>query len=352
MILIIDSFFTGSHKYWGSQMKNLLPFEVELLTLSGKYWKWRMEGGAIELAEKFKKLSKKPDLIIATDMVNLPLFYAYAGITKDEIPCIIYFHENQFAYPESEFDTDKKNNRDNHYGFINITSALFANYVTFNSDFNRKSFYEGATKLIKKLPDNSLVKSFNNIKSKVIYSAIDKISPRNKPQSNVPIILWNHRWEFDKNPNMFIEGLEYLQAKNIDFKLIILGKGTEEEKVKKLILSKFTKETLHCGFAKTKEEYYDLIAQATHLPVTSKHDFFGLSVAEAMNQGVFAILPNHQAYPEHLIQNESSGILYDFPIGYTKALENSLLTFRNSSTRPDFFWDSVIKDWTNFINSL
>ena len=54
MILIVDSFFTGSHQYWGKELKKRLPFEVELLTLSGKFWKWRMEAGAIELAEKFK----------------------------------------------------------------------------------------------------------------------------------------------------------------------------------------------------------------------------------------------------------------------------------------------------------
>ena len=55
--LIIDSFFTGSHKYWGEELQKRLPFKVELLTLSGKHWKWRMEGGAYELAQKFKKTS-------------------------------------------------------------------------------------------------------------------------------------------------------------------------------------------------------------------------------------------------------------------------------------------------------
>ena len=61
MILIVDSFFTGSHQYWGKELKKRLPFG-ELLTLSGKFWKWRMEAGAIELAEKFKKLNKKAQL--------------------------------------------------------------------------------------------------------------------------------------------------------------------------------------------------------------------------------------------------------------------------------------------------
>jgi hypothetical protein len=108
MILILDTFFTGSHRYWGEQLKKRLPFPVQLITLSGKHWKWRMEGGAYELAQKFKKLSQKPKIIIATDMVNIPLFYAFANISKDEIPCILYFHENQFAYPINKLYTQKK----------------------------------------------------------------------------------------------------------------------------------------------------------------------------------------------------------------------------------------------------
>ena len=308
MILIVDSFFTGSHKYWGQLLKNHLPHEVELLTLSGKHWKWRMEGGAFELAQKFKKLPKKPKHIIATDMVNIPLFYAFAGITTKEIPCTMFFHENQFAYPVSELDSDVKESRDNHYSFINLSSALFAKRLVFNSEFNRDSYFEGSKQLIKKLPDNKF--SIEELETHVIYPGIENLSSNEKVKSDLPVLLWNHRWEHDKNPELFIKGLEHLQSRNIDFKLIVLGKGTEEERVKNLINQKFPKELIHCGYANSRDQYLELLSKATHLPVTSKHDFFGLSVAEAMSAGAFAILPNHQAYPEHLNSNEESGSLF------------------------------------------
>lgn len=350
MILILDSFFTGSHKYWGEQLKKRLPFKVQLLTLSGKHWKWRMEGGAYELAQKFKKLSQKPKVIIATDMVNIPLFYAFANISQNETPCILYFHENQFSYPISNLDTQKQNNRDNHYGFINLTSALFANQIVFNSEFNRTSFFKGVSELVNQLPKNTLNLNIKKLQSQVIYPGIDDPISYSNIKS-LPTLLWNHRWEYDKNPELFIKGLEFLQTKSIFFKLIVLGKGTEKKEVKNFFQKKFYHELIHCGYVETREKYINLISRATHLPVTSKHDFFGLSVAEAMNKGCFAILPNHQAYPEHLLKNEQSGIVYDFPNGYFNALENAIKYQSQPKVNQNFFFEQVIKKWIELIKS-
>lgn len=354
MILILDSFFTGSHKYWGEQLQKRLPYEVEILTLGGKFWKWRMEGGAIELAHKFRKLKKKPSLIIATDMVNIPLFYANAGITKDTTPCIMYFHENQFYYPKSNKDTDITMHRDNHYGFINLSSALFAENLVFNSEFNKQSFLKGSKKLVHKLPDNSLLKDLENTKSQIIYPGIKNNSKLQATiaSKNDNVILWNHRWEHDKNPELFLKGLEYLQSKKINFKLIVLGKGSETEDVQNLIKSKFSNELIHCGYCKSQKEYYQLVCQATHIPVTSKHDFFGVSVAEAMDLGCFAILPNHQAYPEHLQKNKNSGILYKYPEGFFCALEEAFsVKYSRIKTKEEFYWESVINSWTTLIST-
>ncbi len=351
MILILDSFFTGSHRYWGEQLKKRLPFNVQLLTLSGKHWKWRMEGGAYELAQKFKNLSQRPKIIIATDMVNIPLFYAFANISKDEIPCILYFHENQFAYPINNLDTQKTNKRDNHYSFINLTSALFSNHLVFNSEFNRTSFFHGSAELINQLPKNTLNQNIKNLESCVIYPGIERATSFNRNNDSVPTLLWNHRWEHDKNPDLFIEGLEFLQRKSISFKLIILGKGTEKKEVKSFFKKHFPNELIHCGFVETRKKYTDLISEATHIPVTSKHDFFGLSVAEAMSNGCFAILPNHQAYPEHLLENEQSGIVYNFPNGYFNTLERSITNQSQPKVNENFFFEQVIKKWIELLNS-
>ena len=40
-----------------------------------------------------------------------------------------------------------------------------------------------------------------------------------------PLILWNHRWEYDKNPESFFECLYQLQQNDIDFDIAVLGES-------------------------------------------------------------------------------------------------------------------------------
>ena len=40
-----------------------------------------------------------------------------------------------------------------------------------------------------------------------------------------PNIVWNHRWEHDKNPEGFFEAIINLDRKGYDFKIIVLGQS-------------------------------------------------------------------------------------------------------------------------------
>ena len=73
-ILYIEPFYTGSHKQWIDSYKLYSKYDIDILSLPGRFWKWRMHGGAITLAKKFIENNKKYDIIIASDMLNLPLF--------------------------------------------------------------------------------------------------------------------------------------------------------------------------------------------------------------------------------------------------------------------------------------
>ena len=58
-ILLIEPYYTGSHKNWADELQKYSSHNIKLLTLSGSFWKWRMHGGAITLAKKFDKLNKQ-----------------------------------------------------------------------------------------------------------------------------------------------------------------------------------------------------------------------------------------------------------------------------------------------------
>ena len=70
-----------------------------------------------------------------------------------------------------------------------------------------------------------------------------------------------------------------------------------------------------------------------------------------MSYGCFAILPNHQAYPEHLLENEQSGIVYNFPNGYFNTLERSITNQSQPKVNENFFFEQVIKKWIELLNS-
>ena len=78
-VLIIEPYLTGSHAAWVAGYKKFSRNEIEVLSLPGRYWKWRMHGGAVTLAKKFLAGDYSPDLILATDMLDLTTLL---GISK------------------------------------------------------------------------------------------------------------------------------------------------------------------------------------------------------------------------------------------------------------------------------
>jgi len=98
-ILLIEPFFGGSHRSWAENYQQLSKHSVELLTLEAKNWKWRMRGGSITLAKKYNEGKFSPDLILATDMLDVTSFLALTRSNTAKIPLALYFHENQFSYP-------------------------------------------------------------------------------------------------------------------------------------------------------------------------------------------------------------------------------------------------------------
>ena len=71
-ILLIEPYFTGSHKQWAEGYKFYSKHEVKILSMKGQFWKWRMHGGAITLAESFNNSDWNPDLTVSYTHLTLP----------------------------------------------------------------------------------------------------------------------------------------------------------------------------------------------------------------------------------------------------------------------------------------
>jgi len=220
------------------------------------------------------------------------------------------------CYPVSRHDEDAARHFDNHYAFINYTSALTADKIIFNSKYHQKVFLDALPAFLRSFPKPNTAElvDYLSLKSTVIYPGLpyhvmnkDKVS-----KNNTPIILWNHRWEYDKNPGLFFEALSGLAAQGVDFRLVVLGRsfGTvpiEFQEAEK----KLRNYILQWGQVKLTSDYHNWLRQCDIVVSTSLQDFFGISVVEAIQHHCWPILPDRLAFPEHIPEEYHSLCLYE-----------------------------------------
>lgn len=355
-ILLIEPYYTGSHKKWAEGFKKYSSHYVKILSMKGQFWKWRMHGGAVTLAKMFNNMDWKPDLILSTDMLDLTTFLALTRKKSKNIPIAIYFHENQISYPWSPEDRDILNKRDNHYGFINYASALSADKVFFNSNFHMKTFLNDLKPFLKNFPDNNEIDSIEEIKNKseVLHLGLDfsNFKARSDQKTDTPTILWNHRWEYDKNPELFFNVMKKIKDKKIDFNLIVIGESFgNPPKIFKKAKTVFEKQIITWGYQKSFDKYVNCLFQSDIIPVTSNHDFFGISIMEAVFCNIWPILPNRLSYKElfkeegyidniYYNDNELKNKIEDAIINHEKLKEISLKRIPEK-----YNWNTIVKKY-------
>ena len=73
------------------------------------------------------------------------------------------------------------------------------------------SFLDELTPFLKQFPDHQELDSINIIRSRseVLYLGmeLDRFDQYKVENTERPLILWNHRWEYDKNPEPFFQCL-------------------------------------------------------------------------------------------------------------------------------------------------
>ena len=308
-ITLLESYYGGSHKAWADGYQRASRHDIELLTMPAQYWKWRMQGAAITFA---RLLDSKPDLILASSMIDLSIFRALTFRRLGDTPIALYLHENQLSYPQ--------NRRQGHgwrYGFINYVSALSADAVYFNSEFHRHDFMQQLPRMLKNFRDFYELGTIDEIaaKSSVLPVGMDlrRYDPYRtaKDAEQPPTILWNHRWEEDKDPATFIHSMIKLAADGFDFKLAITG-----ERFGKMPQAFETAQTLlpdrlvQLGYVESFADYARLLWQSDYVVSTAWQEFFGMSICEAIYCGCLPILPDRLNYPHLLPEALKAACLY------------------------------------------
>lgn len=332
-ILVVSPYHGGSHAAWAAGFQQHSRHEVSLLTLPDRFWKWRMHGGAVTLARRLGEQKLKPDVLLATDMLDVTTFLALTRARTQDISLALYMHENQLTYPLPEDGTTgpmrrQLGERDYHYAFINYASMLAADAVWFNSQFHLDSWFTAVPRFLKHFPEYNELGTVATLqkKSRVLPVGVDferlgdweterltqspNLAAPPPPISPSPLILWNQRWEYDKNPEAFFAALAVVAAAGIPFRLALCGQQYgKRPSTFDAALSQFAAQLIHIGHADF-ETYRRLLWQADVVISTAHHEFFGISILEAIYCHTFPLLPHRLSYPELIPPTYHADCLY------------------------------------------
>jgi len=319
-VLLVEPYLSGSHQAWAEGYAQHSRHDVTLLTLPGRFWKWRMFGGSLTLGQQAAELDT-PDVLIVSDMVDLPSFLGHAGRAVGSSRSILYMHENQLTYPLSPTARD-----DLAYAYMNWSSMVRADEVWFNSQFHLDSVFEAMPKFLRHFPDHRHTHLVDKVADKSIVMPIGVelgwIGESEKTEP--PLIVWNQRWEYDKDPVRLFDALRRLAAAGGQFRLALCGENFRNVPVEfDRAQSQLAKQIVHYGFAE-RDVYRRLLLDASVVISTAKHEFFGIAAVEAMAAGAIPVFPNALSYPELIPPEVHHDTLYSNDEGLDRLLISAI----------------------------
>ncbi|XP_030912130.1 glycosyltransferase-like domain-containing protein 1 isoform X4 [Geospiza fortis] len=298
-VLLIEPFYGGSHKQLMDLLQEELQEDCVLCTLPAKKWHWKARTSALYFMQTVPT-SSNYRILFASSVLNLA---ELAALRPDlgKLKKVLYFHENQLAYP-----VQKRQERDFQYGYNQILSCLVADVVVFNSAFNMESFLNSIGKFMKLIPDHR-PKDLEKIirpKCQVLY---------------FPVRFPDVSREHDKDPETFFEVLMKLKEQDLPFHVSVLGETFSEipdifSEAREVLGSS----VLHWGYLPSKDDYFRALCTADVVVSTAKHEFFGVAMIEAVHCGCYPLCPKALVYPEIF----PAEYLYSTPEQLFKRLQN------------------------------
>lgn len=328
-IVWLDAFHGGSHAAVAQGFAQHSRHQVSIVALPiDGGWRWRMRGAAVSFARMLRERPElwAADLIVATDMLDLATFM---GLMRDWLgatPVAVYMHENQLTYP---LPPGRK--LDLAFPWINYTTALAADALFFNSAFHRRSFLQALPGLPGRFHDYQEPELVATIERKtailhpgLALGPFEQTTERTQTDG-APVLLWNSRWEYDKAPEAFFMALQQLEARQIDFRVIVAGEHIDPNEPHFVAAREWlAPRCLWWGYAPDAAAYRALLQQADIVVSTAVQEFFGIAVLEALAAGCIPVLPRRLSYPEIIPEELHHLCLYDDQASLVERLVESI----------------------------
>lgn len=312
-IVFLEAYDAGSHRAFRRGLESRSGHRIRSLTLPGRFWKWRMRGAAAWYADLLNANPEQPlDLIFVTGFVNVADLRGLLAPPLDRVPILLYMHENQLTYPlspDEEFDF--------HFGFTSIISTMAADRVVFNSAWHRDLYLAAIPAFLNRMPEAIPRQVPDRLRPRCEVlgvgldraplpadhfaqyrgGASDPSAGPGWPRSERPLIIWNHRWEFDKRPDIFCAAIEQLLARGLDFSVALLGESRGQEVAFQGLRDALGERCVAFGHQDARADYDAWLNRGDIVISCAEQEYFGISVAEAIHAGCYPVLPRDQVYP-------------------------------------------------------
>jgi glycosyltransferase involved in cell wall biosynthesis len=311
-VAFVEPYFGGSHRAFAEGYARVSRHDLRLFTHPAQFWKWRMQGAHETLAASFEAVVRREgpfDVVMASSMLDLARFLGTARRSVGAAPALLYMHENQLTYPPSpadEFDMS--------YAMANWASMCAADRVLFNSAFHESAWFDALPGFLGRLPDQRHGGLIDAVRARVevVPVGVDlaRLDAVERLRRDRPLLLWNQRWDHDKDPEEFAAAVFALDARGIAFDLALAGERFVSDPTGFTALrERLGSRVVWFGYA-DDGEYVRLLRSADVVASTALQEFFGVAVSEAVYAGAFPVLPDRLVYPERIPADHHGACLY------------------------------------------
>jgi glycosyltransferase involved in cell wall biosynthesis len=310
---VVEPWLGDSHAAFVEGLTDSIGLPCDVVGLPASSWQWRMRLASIRLAEMIDALVPAPDVLLATDYVNLPALVA-SSRSAARAPVVLYFHENQLTYPRRR----GRAQGDLEFGGINVLSCLAATRCAFSSRHQREAFLDAALDYLSRDDGVDAAAAVAEIegKSEVLppgfhASRFDAARSRRRGREGRPLrVVWPHRFDHDKNPDDLFDALCDLAADGHAFELAALGRPSADVPPSMAKARAALGDRVVAWGHLEGDAYADALAGSDVVVSTAYQETHGLAVVEAIRAGCAPLLPRRLSYPE-LLGASGPGRLYD-----------------------------------------
>lgn len=304
LIDLVNPWHRGSHRAWAEGFAERSGHAVRLVALEGAAWRWRLQAGAVSVAEALVdawRTEGPPDVLLVSGMVDTSVLL---GLLRPppSTRVVVYQHESQVARPRPDQPEAREAVLAQWRGW------LAADEIWFATEWHRSEALRGLVRFAEAQPGPEITRTIRAMaeRTEIVPVGVDLDPFRSdgvpiSADDGPPVVLWSHRWEADKRPDGFAATVDRLAADGVEFRLALAGEFGDEGSSAVLdgLLDRHG-DRIVAAAPLDRAAYVATVRSADVVVSTAEHEFFGVAMIEAMGAGAVPVVPDRLSYPEVL----------------------------------------------------